>query len=138
MPYAATARLSPDLYWSLMKSKQVNTVAYPYDPARCPFTATWNVIGEKWKGIIWWRLSKGVGGFGELRRAIPQITKKMLTQQLREMERDGLVLRQVVSQKPLRVDYELTEYGRGLAPIIEAICRWGGTHLERTQLGKPS
>jgi len=114
-----------------MTQEQNESVAYAYDPVRCPFTATWNVIGEKWKGIIWWRLSNGVGGFGELRRAIPQITKKMLTQQLREMERDGLVLRQVVSEKPLRVDYQLTPCGRGLAPVIEAICRWGRTHLDR-------
>jgi DNA-binding HxlR family transcriptional regulator len=117
---------------------------YLYDPDRCPFTATWSVIGEKWKGILWWRLSKGLGRFGELQRAIPQISKKMLTQQLREMERDGIVHRREHSTRldrrsngdgryrtPLRVEYSLTEYGRSLEPVIAAICKWGGGHLRR-------
>ncbi|MCG8408790.1 MAG: helix-turn-helix transcriptional regulator [Phycisphaerales bacterium] len=101
-----------------------------YDPDRCPWTATWNVIGGKWKGILWWRLSHGLGRFGELQRAIPQITKKMLAQQLRELERDGIVHRQEYPEVPPRVEYSLTEYGRSLGPVIEAICIWGQRHLE--------
>jgi len=104
---------------------------YLYDPERCPFTATFNVIGEKWKGVIWWRLSNGLGRFGELRRAIPQITRKMLTQQLRDLQRDGIVRREVFDEVPSRVEYSLTEYGVSLAPVIEAICAWGGAHLAR-------
>ena len=104
---------------------------YTYVPERCPFTATWRVIGEKWKGIIWWRLSNGVGRFGELQRAIPQVTKKMLTQQLRAMERDGIVKREVYAEVPPRVEYSLTDYGTSLAPVIESICEWGARHLER-------
>lgn len=112
---------------------------YTYDPKKCPWTATWNVIGAKWKGILWWRLSNGVGRFGELTRAIPQISKKMLTQQLREMERDGIVQRRVVNDgsaeygdnKTPAVEYSLTEYGLSLGPAIEAICKWGGEHLQR-------
>jgi DNA-binding HxlR family transcriptional regulator len=110
---------------------------YLYDPARCPFTATWNVIGGKWKGIIWWRLSNGLGRFGELQRAIPQITKKMLTEQLREMERDGVVHRDEYPEVPPRVEYSLTDHGRSLGPVIEAICMWGGAHLER-RAARPS
>lgn len=104
---------------------------YAYDPDRCPFTATWNVIGGKWKGVIWWRLSSGLGRFAELQRAIPQVSKKMLAQQLRELERDGVVKRKVFPEIPPRVEYSLTEYGRSLAPVIEAICQWGGKHLGR-------
>lgn len=110
-----------------------NPDIYLYDPACCPFTATWNVIGGKWKGVIWWRLSNGLGRFGELRRAIPQITKKMLTQQLRELESDGIVCRKEFDEIPSRVEYSLTEYGRGMAPVIEAICQWGAEHLARQQ-----
>lgn len=89
------------------------------------------MIGGKWKGIIWWRLSNGLGRFGELQRAIPQITKKMLAQQLRELERDGIVRRQVFPEVPPRVEYALTEYGLSLGPVIEAIGQWGGRHLQR-------
>ncbi len=123
---------------------------YVYDPDRCPWTATWRVIGQKWKGIIWWRLSNGIGRFGELQRAIPQITKKVLTQQLREMVRDGIVGRRVVEQAAksagggsgghrglTMVEYSLTEYGRSLAPAIEAICKWGARHLERRCVTAP-
>jgi DNA-binding HxlR family transcriptional regulator len=104
---------------------------YLYDPDQCPFTATWNVIGGKWKGILWWRLSNGLGRFGELQRAIPQITKKMLAQQLRELERDGVVRREVFAEVPPRVEYSLTEHGRSLGPVIQSICAWGACHLER-------
>jgi DNA-binding HxlR family transcriptional regulator len=110
-------------------------VVYLYEPAQCPFTATWKVIGGKWKGVIWWRLSNGVGRFGELRRAIPQITKKMLVQQLREMERDGLVRREVHEGRVRRVVYSLTPYGESLDGVIGSICGWGAAHLERHGVG---
>ncbi len=103
---------------------------YLYDPERCPWTATWNVIGGKWKGVIWWRLSNGLGRFGELGRAIPQVSRKMLTHQLRELERDGIVMRKVFDESPARVEYSLTEYGKSLGPAIEAACAWGMRHLE--------
>src|SRR5262245_59111753 len=95
---------------------------YLYDPDECPFTATWRVIGAKWKGVIWWRLTAGLGRFGDLRSAIPQITKKMLVQQLREMERDGIVRRRAFDELPARVEYALTPYGKSLGPVIGAIC----------------
>ena len=109
-----------------------------YDPKHCPFTATLNVIGGKWKGVIWWRLTSGLGRFGQLQKAIPQITKKMLSQQLRELERDGIVRREVFPEVPSRVEYSLTSYGRSLEPVIGAICGWGGQHLERGAMGKES
>lgn len=109
---------------------------YVYDPQRCPLTATLGVIGGKWKGILWWRLSNGLGRFGELRRAIPQITKKMLVQQLRELERDGIVHREVFPEVPPRVQYALTAYGRSLGPVIDALCGWGAEHLQRPAAGQ--
>jgi len=115
-------------------SQRPDPEVYLYDPDRCPFTATWSVIGGKWKGLLWWRLSNGLGRFGELQRAIPQITKKMLAQQLREMERDGIVRRQVFPEVPPRVEYSLTEYGASLGSVIDSICRWGVHHLQRSGL----
>jgi DNA-binding HxlR family transcriptional regulator len=112
-------------------------VVYLYDPERCPFTATWSVIGGKWKGILWWRLANGLGRFGELQRAVPQITRKMLAAQLRELERDGIVRRVAYDEVPPRVEYSLTEHGRSLAPVVRAICEWGGGHLERRALAAP-
>jgi DNA-binding HxlR family transcriptional regulator len=102
-----------------------------YDPDRCPFTATWRVIGGKWKGLLWWRLSRGLSRFGELRRAIPQISSKMLAQQLRELERDGVVHREVFAEMPPRVEYSLTDYGATLEPVVGLISEWGATHLAR-------
>ena len=107
---------------------------YLYEPDACPFTATWRVIGGKWKGIIWWRLSHGLSRFGELQRAIPQVARKVLTEQLRELERDGVVHREVFAQVPPRVEYSLTEYGHSLAPVIDTICQWGASHLTRNEL----
>ena len=103
----------------------------PFDPDRCPFTAAWRVLGGKWKGVIWWRLSMGLVRFGDLRAAIPQVSQKMLTQQLRELERAGLVNRQVHPQVPPRVEYSLTERGRSLTPVMDALCVWGAQELAR-------
>ncbi len=101
----------------------------PFDPDRCPFTATWKVIGGKWKGVLWWRLSMGLGRFSDLKASIPQVSLKVLTEQLRQMERDGVVHRQVYAQVPPRVEYSLTDHGRSLAPVMEVICRWGEGQL---------
>ena len=99
---------------------------------KCPLTAIMNVIGGKWKGLIWWRLESGISRFGELKRSIPDITPKMLTQQLRELEADGIVSRTVFAEVPPHVEYALTECGKTLAPVFQVMCTWGGNHLERT------
>ena len=104
---------------------------FRYDPDLCPFTANWNVLGGKWKGLIWLRLSRGLGRFGDLRKSIPQITKKVLVEQLRQLERDGIVRREVYAEVPSRVEYSLTEYGTTLEPVIETIVEWGAKHLEK-------
>jgi DNA-binding HxlR family transcriptional regulator len=92
----------------------------------CNVELTLQIIGGKWKPIIIYRLGNdGTLRFSEIKRAIPNITQKMLTQQLRELEADGVVLRTVFPQVPPRVDYGLTELGASVMPVIESLCRWG-------------
>jgi DNA-binding HxlR family transcriptional regulator len=97
----------------------------------CPVEATLDVMGGKWKPLILWWLHQRTHRFAELRRAIPGITEKMLTQQLRELEADGIVHRQVFPTVPPKVEYSLTEYGWSLKRALVAICDWGRTHIER-------
>jgi DNA-binding HxlR family transcriptional regulator len=83
-----------------------------------------SLLSGKWKLEIMWLLHQKVLRFGELRKAIPGITQHMLTVQLRELEADGLVLRTVFPEVPLRVEYEMTAKARGLTPTIEALMAW--------------
>jgi DNA-binding HxlR family transcriptional regulator len=95
----------------------------------CPVEVTLSVIGGKWKPLILWHLSeRRVRRFLELQRTIPGITRKMLTQHLRELERDGVVARQVFDEMPLRVEYSLTKYGQTLRPLMRVLCDWGSKH----------
>jgi DNA-binding HxlR family transcriptional regulator len=97
----------------------------------CPVEAAIDVFGGKWKAVILWWLSQRTWRFAELRRQIPGITEKMLTQQLRELEADGIVGRQVYPTVPPKVEYSLTDYGRSLKRALKAICDWGASHMER-------
>jgi len=91
----------------------------------CPAEFTLRVIGGRWKVPILWHLaSSGTLRFSELRRLLPACTPRMLTQQLREMEVDGIVSRKVYPQVPPKVEYSLTETGRTLQPIVRAMCQW--------------
>jgi DNA-binding HxlR family transcriptional regulator len=95
----------------------------------CPVETTIAVIGSKWKPLILWHLGEGgVRRFLELQRLIPGITRKMLTQHLRELERDGVVARKIFNEMPLRVEYSLTKYGQTLRPLLRALCDWGSKH----------
>ena len=100
----------------------------------CPVEATLEVIGGKWKGIILYHLLSKTMRFNELRRLMPEITQRMLTRQLRELEADNLISRKVYAEVPPKVEYSMTKYGRTLAPIIHALKEWGLQHLEKTQL----
>jgi DNA-binding HxlR family transcriptional regulator len=91
----------------------------------CPAEITLAVIGGRWKVLILFQLFQGVKRFSELFRALDGITQKMLTQQLREMERDGIVQRTVYPQVPPKVEYRLTPLGETLKPVVGAMCRWG-------------
>lgn len=88
------------------------------------------VVGGKWKAWILWHLYDGVRRYGELRRLTPGITGKMLTQHLRELERDGVVERKVFIQKVPKVEYSFTNHGETLRPVLKELCLWGGKHAE--------
>ncbi len=94
--------------------------------------ATLEVIGGKWKPILLFFLTFGKKRNGELARLLPAITQKVLTQQLKELERDGIIQRIVHNEVPPRVEYELTPYGNSLKDILHAMCRWGDLHVQRT------
>ena len=98
------------------------------DETNCPVKATMEIIGGKWKPIILYYLKEGTQRFGELQRLIPHITKKMLTQQLRELERDKIIKRKVYHQVPPKVEYSLAEYGKTLKPVLEQMAAWGNEH----------
>ena len=93
---------------------------------RCFFELTLNVIGGKWKPIILYHLAlEGILRFGELKRGIPDVTERMLTRQLRELETDGLINRKVFRQVPPKVEYSLTDQGVSLIPILQQMRQWG-------------
>jgi len=94
-------------------------------PTRCPAETTLAVIGGRWKVPILYHLFDSVKRFSELQRGVTGITQKMLTQQLREMERDGIVQRTVYAQVPPKVEYRLTPLGQTLKPVVAAMCKWG-------------
>lgn len=92
---------------------------------KCPVTTTLNIIGGKWKALIIHHLMGTTKRFNELRRDMPNITQRMLTMQLREMEADGLVRRTVYPVVPPKVEYTLTEFGQTLLPVIAVMHEWG-------------
>lgn len=91
----------------------------------CAMDITMNYIGGKWKTIVLWYLRDKTLRFNELKKQIPDITEKMLSLQLKKLEEDGLVKREVYPEVPLRVEYSLTEFGKTLKPVVEAIAKWG-------------
>ncbi|NGQ96727.1 helix-turn-helix transcriptional regulator [Brevibacillus sp. SYP-B805] len=93
--------------------------------------ATLKVIGGKWKPVILCHLTEGTKRFGELSRDMPDITQKMLTQQLRELEQDKIIQRKVYHQVPPKVEYSLTEYGQTIKEVLDVMAHWGMKHLER-------
>ncbi len=104
------------------------------DNTNCPVEATINLIGGKYKALILWKLTGGTLRFSQLRREVPAATAKMLTQQLRELEADGLIQRKVFPVVPPRVEYSLTGFGRSIRPVLEAMYGWGTDYLHRQGL----
>lgn len=94
----------------------------------CAVEATLQYIDGKWKGVILHHLLEGTLRFNELRRRLPNVTQRMLTNQLRELEADGFLIRTVFAQVPPRVEYQLSARGRSLEPVIAALKAWGDAH----------
>lgn len=96
----------------------------------CAVEATLRLIDGKWKGVILYHLLEGTLRFNEIRRRLASVTQRMLTNQLREMEADGLITRTVYAEVPPKVEYSLTERGRSLDPVIRALKTWSDLHAE--------
>lgn len=91
----------------------------------CPVEVTLDAIDGRWKTLILWELRDKTLRFSEVRRRMPEITQRVLTQQLRELEADGIVRRKVYPVIPPRVEYSLTDLGRSLRPVLDVMCAWG-------------
>ena len=100
----------------------------------CPVSATLDLIGGKYKALILWHLAENKLRFSQLNKLIPGATPKMLTQQLREMEAQNLVHREVFPVVPPKVEYSLTELGRSLMPVLVSMRDWGSTYLKSQNL----
>lgn len=97
----------------------------------CPVETTLTLIGDKWKVLILRDLMPGTKRFGELKKSVGNVSQKVLTTQLRAMEKNGLVNRKVYAEVPPRVEYSLTELGKSLKPILDSLWRWGEEYKKR-------
>jgi len=99
--------------------------------SNCPLTAALAAVGGKWKAIIVFQLAESPKHFAELRRLMPEISQKVLTEQLGELIADEIVDREPTGQVPAPVVYSLTNYGHSLVPIVEGLRTWGRDHIQR-------
>lgn len=95
----------------------------------CPIEATLSLIGGKYKCLILWHLINNTLRYNQLKKLIPQATPKMLTQQLRELENDGLIIRTIYPVIPPKVEYTLSDFGKSITPILDSMCEWGKIYL---------
>jgi DNA-binding HxlR family transcriptional regulator len=109
----------------IKKTRRTNNCHYG-----CAVEAALDVIGDKWKGVVLYHLLEGTKRFNELRRLIPSVTQRMLTLQLRELEKDGVITRTVFAEVPPKVEYALTEFGENLRPILLLLREWGSKVME--------
>jgi DNA-binding HxlR family transcriptional regulator len=108
-----------------------------FDENSCPVTATMQVLGGKWKAILINAIYlTSPARFGELKRSVKGITQSMLTQQLRELEDDGVISRKIYAEIPPRVEYTLTEFGLTLSPIMLSMAKWGEEFRMKKQKGR--
>lgn len=119
----------------MLKSEQLRSCCATSAPSEaatthCPVEATINLIGGKYKSLILWKLAGQTLRFSELRKEVPKATPKMLTQQLRELENDGLIQREVFPVVPPKVEYSMTDLGRSITPVLEAMYAWGTDFLQ--------
>lgn len=114
-----------------MEQIQATGAAPPRELPACPVETTLTLISDKWKVLILRDLLTGTKRFGELKKSIGNVTQKVLTAQLRQMEESGLVLRTIYAEVPPRVEYSLTELGYSLKPILDAMWSWGAEYQAR-------
>ena len=106
----------------------------------CAVEGALRLIDGKWKGVVLFHLFEGTHRFGEIRRRLPNVTQRMLTNQLRELEADGLIVRKIYPEVPPKVEYSLSERGRSLEPVIMALKAWGDAYVDlapRIEAGAP-
>ncbi len=108
----------------------------PLNSKNCPVTHALKIMGRRWKPLVLYYLRSGPLRFNELRRCVPEATQKMMTQTLREMEKDGIIHRKAYEQVPPKVVYSITRYGRTLDPILIALCDWGEKNFKRSRFAK--
>lgn len=115
-----------------MDCSNENNINYPFlNKYSCPVEAMVEVIGGKWRGVILYHLLDGTKRFNELKRLKPNITQRMLTLQLRELEADGIIHREVYREVPPKVEYSLTELGESLRPVILLMMEWATHNMEK-------
>lgn len=102
------------------------------DSFTCPVEATIHLIGGKYKAVILWHLMSQTLRYSELHRRMPKATDKMLAQQLRELEKDGLIYRKVYPVVPPKTEYSLTDFGKSITPILDEMCSWGEQYLKES------
>lgn len=107
----------------MAKSKEIE--------ANCPMGVIIDILSGKWKLYILWHLSRNAVRFNELQKLLPDITQKILTMQLRQLERDNVIYRKVYPEVPPKVEYGLTEIGESLKPILTSMCRWGKDYQKK-------
>ena len=96
----------------------------------CPVEATLDLIGGKYKSVILWHLVHKTLRYNEISKLVSCATPKMITQQLRALESDGLILRKVYPVIPPKVEYSLTDFGRSIIPVLDSMCEWGANYLD--------
>ena len=117
--------------YSIKKVTGGDNLSIECNKTNCPVVATLDMIGGKYKALILWHLSENTRRFGELRKLIPHATQKMLTQQLRELENDNLIIRKVYPVVPPKVEYSLSDLGRSLTPVLNAMRDWGADYMKK-------
>ena len=110
---------------------------YSKNKFNCPVEATLFIIGGKYKPLILWYLIEKPLHYMELQRMIPKATPKMLSQQLHDLEECGMIHREVIPDKPPRTIYSLTQFGKSIIPVLDAMCNWGTSFLDGLDIQPP-
>jgi DNA-binding HxlR family transcriptional regulator len=121
-----------------VQRREQDKLAYDAFMASCPTRQVMSTIGDKWSALLVNALADGPRRHGELARTVAGVSQKMLTQTLRTLERDGLVTRSITPTVPVRVDYELTELGQSLVPVLQQLKHWSETHIEQVLAARES